>query len=193
MLNTLTMDVHDAIYTRRSVRQFTAEPVSEASLRALIDHAVQAPSAVNEQPWSFAVVRDRAMLVGIANAAKAFVLRNPPATMNAHHVRKVLGDPDFDIFHGAPALVVISCRTHSPWAVEDCALAAENFMLAARSIGLGTCWIGYAQGWLGTSDGKAMLRLPELYIPVAPLVVGHPAFQPPPIPRADPEITWIDA
>jgi len=69
-----------------------------------------------------------------------------------------LNDPNFDIFYGAPALIVISTVTQIPWAIEDSALAAENLMLAARGMGLGTCWIGFAQAWLGTPEGKAALN-----------------------------------
>ena len=59
------MDLKEAIYTRRAVREFTAEPVSESVIRELIDAAIQAPSAVNQQPHSFCVVRDKAMLATI--------------------------------------------------------------------------------------------------------------------------------
>jgi nitroreductase len=64
-------------------------------------------------------------------------------------------------------------------------------MLAARAAGLGTCWIGFAQTWLGTPAGKAALKLPAAYAPVAPIIVGHPKSAPPPIPRKEPEIRWI--
>ena len=64
-------------------------------------------------------------------------------------------------------------------------------MLAARGVGLGTCWIGFAQGWLGTSEGKALLELPATYLPIAPIIVGHPKTVPPPVPRKEPEIRWI--
>jgi len=53
------MDLKEAIYTRRSVRDFTAEPVAEKAIRDLIDAAIQAPSAVNAQPYTFCVVRDK--------------------------------------------------------------------------------------------------------------------------------------
>ena len=53
------MDLKEAIYTRRTVREFTAEPVNESIIRDLIDAAIQAPSAVNQQPYSFCVVRDQ--------------------------------------------------------------------------------------------------------------------------------------
>ena len=187
------MEIMQAIRTRRSVRAYTGEPIHEKTLRQIIDAAVQAPSAMNEQPWSFAVVRDRALLARISRAAKAHMLATLPAGAASGHYRDMLSDPDFDIFYHAPALVVISAVAKSQWAVEDCALAAENLMLAARASGLGTCWIGFAQGWLGTAEGKASIDLPAAYVPVAPIIVGHPKAAPPPVPRREPEIHWVGA
>jgi nitroreductase len=185
------MDLKEAIYKRRAVREFTTETVDETLLRLLIDAAVQAPSAVNEQPWSFCVVRDKALLIRISNASKAHMLRTSPAALVSHHFQELLNDPKFNIFYDAPMLVVISSMTDSPWAVEDCALAAENLMLAARAAALGTCWIGFAQTWLATAEGKATLGLPASYRPVAPIIVGHPKKFPPSVARKQPDIRWI--
>jgi nitroreductase len=185
------MDLERAIYARRSVREFTARPVDEAMIRRLIDAAIQAPSAVNEQPWSFLVVVDKALLNRISTHAKAHVLKSPPKNVSSQHFQELLRDPDFDIFYGAPALIVIASATAGPWAIEDCTLAAENLMLAACGAGLGTCWIGFAQSWLGTVDGKAELDLPAEYLPVAPIIVGHPKSMIPPVPRREPEVRWI--
>src|SRR5512134_860651 len=99
------MDVSEAIYGRRAVREFTMEPVEEAALRGLIDAAVQAPSAVNQQPWLFTVVRDRELLARISNAAKAHMLRTSQAALASHHFLHILNDPKFDIFYGAPAQI----------------------------------------------------------------------------------------
>ncbi len=65
------MDLREAIYTRRAVRDFTTEPVDDRIICELIDAAVQAPSAVNQQPCSFCVVRDGAVLGKISREAKA--------------------------------------------------------------------------------------------------------------------------
>jgi nitroreductase len=135
------MDVREAISRRRAVREFTTEPVEEAALRGLIDAEVQAPSAVNQQPWLFTVVRDREVLARISNEAKAHMLRTSQAALASHHFLHILNDPKFDIFYGAPALIIISAPA-GPWSVADCSLAAENLMLAAHAAGLGTCWIG---------------------------------------------------
>jgi len=186
------MDLKEAIYTRRAVRDFTAEPVDERTLRQLIDAAIQAPSAVNQQPWSFCVVRDKKLLAQISNDAKAHMLRTSQMAAS-HHFQELLSDPKFNIFYHAPVLILICSVIESPWAVENCSLAAENLMLAARAAELGTCWIGFAQTWLGTPEGKATLNLPDSYVPVAPIIVGHPKVAPPPVARKEAEIRWIGA
>jgi len=185
------MDLREAIYSRRAVREYTAEPVTDATIRQLIDAAVQAPSAVNQQPWSFIVVRDQALLDRISDAAKTHMLKTTPAGLVSHHFDEILHNPKFQIFYHAPVLIVIACVQPNPWAVEDCALAAENLMLAARAAGFGTCWIGFAQNWLATPEGKAALGIPATYLPVAPIIVGHPRSAPPPVPRKEPEIRRI--
>jgi nitroreductase len=185
------MDLKEAIYTRRAVRQYTDQPVDEKMLRELVDAAIQAPSAVNQQPWTFCIVRDRALLARISHEAKAHMLKVTSAALLSHHFEELLGDLKFDILYGAPVLIVISGRAAESWVVEDCALAAGNLMLAARGAGLGTCWIGFAQGWLATPEGKAALEIPETHRPIAPIIVGHPKSFPPPIARNEPRIHWI--
>jgi nitroreductase len=69
------MDVRQAIHGRRAVREFTAEPVEEATLRLLVEAAIQAPSAVNQQPWLFTIVSDKELLARVSNEAKAHMLR----------------------------------------------------------------------------------------------------------------------
>jgi len=186
------MDLREALYSRRAVREFTDSPVERATLERLIDAAIQAPSAVNRQPWAFTVVRDRALLDRVASAARQFMLaqsqRESPSFV---HFRHLFTDPQYDIFHRAPTLIVISCVDASPWAAEDCSLAAENLMLAACAEGLGTCWIGFAQPWLATPEGLAALQLPATYVPVAPIIIGHPKSTPPPVLRKPPLVHWL--
>lgn len=185
------MEIETTIYERRSVREFTAEEVDEATIRKLIDAAIQAPSAVNQQPWSFCVIRDKAILARISQEAKDYLMKSSPAGLLSHHLQQIVSDPSFDIFYDAPVLILISSVLQSPWAVENCSLAAENLMLSAYAAGLGSCWIGFAQAWLGTPDGKALLDLPSAYAPIAPIIIGHPKSQAPAIPRRAPEIRWI--
>jgi nitroreductase len=185
------MELLQAINERRSVREYTDEPVSDATLCDLIDAAIQAPSAINQQPWSFVVVKNQRLLAQISDQAKAHLLK---ASLGApaHPFRDMLSDPEFNIFYHAPALIVITAAQPTDWAVEDCALAAENLMLAAHGMGLGTCWIGFAQHWLATPDGKQALGLPPSYTPIAPIVVGYPRRRAVPVPRKAANIRWLN-
>jgi len=185
------MDLEQAIHSRRAVREYLEEGVGRPVLQKLIDAAIQAPSAVNEQPWLFTVVQDRSLLALISREAKAQLLTSPPQNLALHRLHELRNDPDFDIFYHAPVLIVIASATESRWAVENCALAAQNLMLAACAEGLGTCWIGLSQGWLATIDGKAALGLPAPCLPVAPIIVGWPKSAPAPVPRRAPQIRWI--
>lgn len=185
------MDLTQAIMGRRTVRAYTEQVVDEKTLSGLINAAIQAPSAVNLQPCTFTVVRDQSVLDRLSQASKSYMLGNMPAGEHSEHFRTLLGDPAFQIFYRAPALILISGSAPGPWIVEDCALAAENLMLAAYGAGLGSAWIGFAQSYLNTPEGKQLLGLPSAWVPIAPIIVGYAKAAPPPVPRKQPEIRWV--
>lgn len=184
------MDVIDAIHQRRSVRDYAGDAVDEGVVREIIDAATWAPSAINQQPWFFTVVREQTTLDHISSQAKAHLLSTPADAAPAH-LRDMLRNPDFQIFYHAPVPILISARTAGPWMIEDCALAAENLMLAAHAAGLGSCWIGFARGWLQTPQGKKALNLPADCVPVAPIIVGRARLTAPVVPRKEADIRWI--
>ncbi len=188
---TRVMDINEAIAGRRSVRAYTKQPVEEPVIHRLIEAATQAPSAVNQQPYLYTVMRDPSMLDRISAAAKSFMLPTVGTSPHEDHFRKMLGDPHFQIFYHAPALILISGVTAGDWIVEDCALAAENMMLAAYGAGLGTCWIGFAQKYLNTAEGKKMIGLSPECVPVAPIIVGHPKAAAPSVPRNPAVVRWV--
>jgi nitroreductase len=184
------MDINTAIFGRRSVREYTAQSIDQQTIRGLIDAAVHAPNAVNQQPWTFTVVRDQTILAHISESAKRHMLATMPSR-HAERFRSRLTDPNFHIFYHAPVLIIISANEDGPWIVEDCALAAENLMLAAHAGGLGTCWIGFAQSFLNTPDGKKALNLPAAWVSVAPIIVGYPKADTPAVPRTEPAVKWV--
>ncbi len=184
------MDLHKAIYGRRAVRGYSDGAVDREVIDRLIDAAVQAPTALNQQPWLFTVVRDQRKLDELSSQAKAYMLAHHADMIRDSHLQ-MLNDPHYQIFYHAPALILLSAVAPGPWCIEDCALAAQNLMLAAYGEGLGSCWIGFAQAYLGTPAGKAFLRLPSACVPVAPIIVGVPREPAPAVPRKKPEITWV--
>jgi nitroreductase len=184
-------DLNEAIIGRRAVREYTEEPIDQRVIRLLVDAAVHAPSAVNQQPWAFTVVRNKSLLDQVSRDAKAHMLASMPASPHSDHFHSLLSEPAFHIFYHAPVLILISALAQGSWIVEDYALAAENLMLTAYASGLSSCWIGFAQSFLNTSDGKKVLGLPAAWLSVAPIIVGHPRAAPPPVPRKEPELHWV--
>jgi nitroreductase len=185
------MDLMDAIYHRRAVREFSREPVDPELIRFVIAAAVQAPSAMNRQPWSFVVVEDQAALEHLSENAKALLLRTMREDTPLGHYRGLLADPGFHLFYHAPAVIVVCATSREEGVAEDCCLAAENLMLAAHGAGLGTCWIGFSRPWLDLPEGKKELGVPAHYVPVAPIAIGHPKAPMPAVPRNHPDILWI--
>ena len=181
------MNIQEVVYGRRSVREYTAKDVDQETIRQLIDAGTHAPSAINQQPWAFTVVRDQALLDRVSREAKAILL----SEQHPEHVHSLLSEEGFHIFYRAPVLVLISATEQGAWIVEDCALAAANMMLCAYAAGLGSCWIGFAKRYLNTPAGKAALDLPNSYVPVAPIILGHPKGSAPGVARNKPLVTWI--
>ncbi|MGI6703852.1 MAG: nitroreductase family protein [Clostridia bacterium] len=160
------MDVLQAILTRRSIRRFTGQPVSEGDLETLLRAASQAPSAHNRQPWHFIVVRDKKSLESIAEF-------HPYAKMlpRAGCGIVVCGDS-----------VLQKC---TGFLVADCSAAIQNILLAAHGIGLGAVWCGlYPREGL-TRPISELFGLPENIIPVGVVAVGHGDEQKDPADRYD--------
>jgi nitroreductase len=183
------MQIMDAIYKRRAVRSFQRTPVSEELLKELLNAAVQAPSAMNVQPWAFLIVEGKDLLKEYSDRAKRFLLGSLDPESPLHEYRESLADREFNIFYDAGILVVFCARNSDPGAAEDCCLAAENFMLAALDFGLGTCPIGFARPWLNTPKVKRELNIPAAYTTVMPIIVGYPtSAEASPVARMTPEI-----
>lgn len=181
------MDVLEAIRQRRATRGYTPKPVDEATVLALLDAAVHAPSANNLQPWSFAVIQDRELLKEISEEAKAALARDPHWKSHLP-----LADPAFDIFYGAGTLVVICSRREGFCPVGDCYLAGENLMLAATAAGLATCPIGLARDVLQAPAMKRRLDVPPDEQPVLPIVIGYSSVDMPATPRVEPRLhAWL--
>jgi nitroreductase len=185
------MELMEAIYGRRSVRDYLSEPVPKETIKHLIDAAIQAPSAMNEQPWSFVIIEDQSLLDRMSEAAKIHMVRERGVAALPAHLYERLADANFHLFYHAPVLVVISAVAQGPWIVEDCALAAENLMLAAFDAELGSCWIGLAHSWLNTTIGKETIGVPDAHVPVAPIIIGRPKTPAPLVSRKVPETRWI--
>jgi len=182
------MNTLECIQTRRSVRAYSSRVVEESTVRALLRAAVQAPSAMNRQPWLFSVLQDRGQMKRYSDRAKAMLLAQVADDPKARRYSDLFRSADFNIFYDAGTLVVIGAAERGTYTDADCWLAAANLMLAAADAGLGSCPIGFAVPVLNTPEVRAELGLPPAGVAVAPILLGYPSAPPPPVPRGEPNI-----
>ena len=173
--------VMDVILSRKSVRKYTAEPLTEAEIETLLRAGMAAPSAKNIQPWSFIVVTDK-------EVAKRLVTKNVNRMYpEAPCLIVVCGDLNTDAKpHDAPKDSPAIERQNPNWMI-DCSAAAENILLAAEAMGLGAVWTACWPYEDRYSVVKEVLGIPENVMPLAIIPVGHPAETPAPKDKWRPE------
>lgn len=148
----------DLIKSRRSIREYTAEPVTDSEIRQLLEAAMAAPSANNRQPWHFIVVRD--------DSTKAQLART-------HRWSGM-------VERSAVGIVVCGEASHSRHWVEDTSAATENLLLAATALGLGAVWIGVHPDGAREAYLREHLDIPEDIGILCLVAVGRPAETKPP-------------
>jgi len=182
--------ITNAIYSRRTVRNFTPRKPDADTIRKLLDAAVHAPTAMHLEPWAFAVIQDTETLKRLSEAGKeklkADAVNFPPEKAKA--LLEKFSDPNSSLFYNANTLIVIYGKPMGPFVEADCWLAAENLMLAACSMGLGTCVIGLAVPALNAPEWKKEMNVPEDVNAYVAIILGEPEGEVPPKPRKAPEI-----
>lgn len=159
-------EVLKAIRDRRSIRSYEPEQITDEQLQALLDAALQSPTARNTQQWHFSVVQNRALL----------------DEFSAEDARLIgQGDnPDFHLFHGAPTVIFISRPENcdNRFVEVDCGIAVENIALAAQGLGLGSVILGMPMAVFCSDRGAhyaKLLGFPEGYCFSIAIAVGRPA------------------
>jgi len=150
------MDTMDAILTRRSVRKYIKKEISDKTIKELLEAAMSAPSAGNQQLWHFIVINDPEILVKITtfhNHAKML--------KNASIAILVCGDMNLEKYKGM-------------W-MQDCAASTENILLAARAKMLGAVWLGIYPREKRIKGLKKLLDIPDNIIPFSLISIGFPA------------------
>ena len=148
-------DALSFIMSRRSIRRYKDEPVSDEQVEMLLRAAMAAPSACNEQPWEFVVIRDRAAMARVTE----FHAYATPLVGAALGIL-VCGDPSRAI-----------CG--EMW-IQDCSAATQNILLCAAGIGLGTCWLGIYPDQERIDGLRKLCSLPDHVVPFALVSVGAP-------------------
>ncbi|MFA5361705.1 MAG: nitroreductase family protein [Candidatus Omnitrophota bacterium] len=155
-----------AILNRRSIRRYSEKPVSREIIKELLEAAMSAPSAGNEQPWQFVVIDNRQVLAEIPKIhPHAGMVKDAPAAI------LVCGD--------------LKKEVHKGFWVQDCSAAAENILIAVAEKGLGAVWVGFYPEGNRVTAARKLLGIPEYVVPLALIPVGYPAQELPPANRFD--------
>jgi nitroreductase len=136
--------------TRRSIRDYSSDPVATGVLEKVLDLSRFAPSSFNAQPFYFKIIKDAAMIAWLGGCKE--------------EASSPIGR--------APMAVAICCDTSlTSMPSVDGAIAVHQFMLAAWFCGLGSCWIG----GLDRDDVKVRLGIPREHYVATVTPVGYPA------------------
>ena len=130
-------EVIENIMSRRSIRKYTAEPVSRETLMKIMECGINAPNGQNKQSWEVRIVDSPQLMAEMSEA------------MGEAH-----GGNEFakGCFRGAPVMVFIARDLSYDFSPYDCGLLAENIMLSAWSLGVGSVCLGSPVRMLTDND-----------------------------------------
>ena len=151
------MDLDSCIKGRRSCRDYQDKSVPMELIGELIESASFAPSAGNLQNWSFIVVTDdkKRYEISVACLKQMWMNKAPVFILICNRKKRVTS-----LFEERGEI----------YAIQNCAIAAQNIMLKAHDLGLGTCWVGS----LDTEAIRRILKIPDDVMPESVITVGYP-------------------
>ncbi len=174
------------IKSRRSIRRYTAESISQETILRLLETAVWAPSAHNRQPWRFAVLTQAADIERLA--ARMGARLRADRTADGDDPAEIERDVarSYTRLTGAPAVIVVCLsmaemdrypdlyRARNEWimAAQSTAMAAQNLLLLAHAEGLAACWI--CAPLFAPELVRETLALPPDWEPQGLITLGHP-------------------
>ena len=150
------------IQNRRSVKEYKAEQITDEELTAVLEAGMNAPSGGNRQSPVFIAVQNKEWIQKLCR-------------LNA----EIAGAPEgFDVFYGAPTIILVLADKNAPDAVQDGSLCLGNMFNAAYALGLGSRWINRIRETFETELGKELLKEAGYegeYIGVGSCILGYSA------------------
>jgi nitroreductase len=149
------LDALQAILGRRSIRKFTGESIPDKDVTKILEAAMAAPSACNQQPWHFIIIRDK-------ETHEKIVEIHPNSRMLDKASIAILVCADLEL------------QTCPGYWVQDVSAATENIMIAVHALGYGATWCGVYPIDERVWGIKELLNLPKNVIPLNVIAVGVP-------------------
>jgi nitroreductase len=172
-------DVIQTILSRRSIRTYTDEQISDEQLDTLLKSAQYAPSGGNSQKWRFTVVQNKEKLEQLnAVVRESFShLVIDESTYRSKKSGKIAAEStNYKFYHNAPTLIIVSNDRDYPNAMADCSIALQNSFLTAHSLGLGSCFVNQLAWFCDDINVRTVLAdfgIPENYVVCGSAIVGY--------------------
>jgi nitroreductase len=159
------MDLFYAIAGRKSIRRFKPDPIPDKDIDRILDAGRRAPSANNTQPWSFLVIKDRAILAKMAGAVREQVDRMIPFAEDDKQAQRLAAYKSsyYTFFEQAPVVIAVCMEAYDASSnrllarmgysdedimrlrpnpgLQSVAAAIEHMLLAVHALGYGSCWM----------------------------------------------------
>jgi len=149
------MEALEAIFSRRSIRKYSAKRIPDSDIDLILKAAMSAPSAGNSQPWHFVVVDSTEKKKEIADF---------------HHHGKMIA-------RCSHAIVVCADRTLEKYEgryMLDCSASTQNILLAATALGIGSVWVGLYPVEDRMNGIIKICKLPDNHLPISIVALGYP-------------------
>jgi nitroreductase len=152
------MEAIEAILSRRSIRKYIKKPISNILIKEFLKIGMSAPSAGNEQPWHFIVIKDPKILIDITTF-----------------------HPHANMLKQAATAILVCCdkklEKHEGMGIQDCSAATENILIAVQARGWGAVWLGVYPREKRMIGLRKLLNIPENVIPFSLISIGYPTEQ----------------
>ena len=146
----------DTIYKRRSIREYTSEPVDTGTLREIVKAGCWAPSGLNNQPWRFVLITEHKTRASLAEQ-----------TRYSH------------IVNAAPALIAVFIELSSMYSEikdhQSIGACIQNMLLATEELGLGAVWLGEILNQ--KTRVNDILGINDEFELMAVIAIGHPSHR----------------
>lgn len=178
------------IMNRQSVRTFKPDQIEEDKLQAILDAAIQAPNAVNQQMWHFSVIQNKELIAKMGG-----IIKDRMKNSGVEFLINMANKPGYDPLHHAPTVIFVTSDENAEYLPLTCGLAAENIVIAAASLGLVSCVTTSSQFMFKSDVGeeiKAEFGIPAGNTTVCAVALGYLDGElPPPVPRNRDVINYV--
>lgn len=180
------------ILTRRSIREYTDQPVSNKLIDSIMKCAIYAPSANNNQSWELRIIKNKQLLDKVNDHFLAYAKTKK---LSGHAALANVPGSGFHSFYKAPVLLVLAHDKTNPYSLLDAGLITENILLSAHALGLGTCPLGSLVTVFTNPDNQDVIKplnFSDNFEPCLTIALGYPNEKPLPKERFSDKVKYVE-